>query len=66
MKKKQLSGSAKMKALGKKPILLWVTPEQMEQLQKAAALQMRPVSQFVAYHTLQAAVKVAAGKEKRE
>jgi hypothetical protein len=54
-KRKQLSGSAKMTALGKKPVLLWLTPEQLDQVRRAAALSMRPVTQFVLFHAVQAA-----------
>ena len=59
-KRKQLSGGAKMKAAGKKAILLGLTPEQFDKIKLAASLEMRPVSQFVAFHTLQAAEKVIA------
>jgi hypothetical protein len=54
-KRKQLSGSAKMTALGKKPVLLWLTPEQLDQVRRAAALSMRPVTQFVLFHAVQGA-----------
>jgi uncharacterized protein (DUF1778 family) len=59
-KRKQLSGGAKMKAAGRKPILLGVTPEQLERLREAAALELRPVSQFVVYHAMRAADLVVA------
>lgn len=57
-KRKQLSGGAKMKAAGKKAILLGVTPEQLEVLRRAAAVELRPVSQFVVYYALKAAEDV--------
>ena len=39
--RKQLSGGAKMKASGKKAILLGVTPEQFDKIKLAASLEMR-------------------------
>lgn len=54
-KRKQLSGAAKMKLYGKKPIMLGVLPDQVQKLRTAAALELRPVSQFVAFHALVAA-----------
>lgn len=57
-KRKQLSGAAKLKAYGRKAVMLGVTPEQLDTLKLAASLEMRPVSQFVTYHALQAAEKV--------
>lgn len=59
-KRKQLSGGAKLKASGRKAILLGVTPEQFDTFKLAASLEMRPVSQFVTFYALQAAEKVIA------
>lgn len=65
-KRKQLSGGAKLKAAGRKPILLGVTQEQYDKLKLAASLEMRPVSQFVTFHALQAADKVIAQAKEGE
>jgi uncharacterized protein (DUF1778 family) len=62
-KQKQLSGSAKMYRLGKKPILLWVTPEELEVIRAAAAGERRPVAQFVVYHSLQAAEAINTDRD---
>ena len=51
-KRKQLSGGAKMKASGKKAILLGVTPEQFDKIKLAASLEMRPVTQFVMFYSV--------------
>jgi uncharacterized protein (DUF1778 family) len=53
--RRQLSGAAKMRQSGKHPILLGVTPEDLELLRQAAALERRPVAQFVVFHSLAAA-----------
>lgn len=58
--RKQLSGGAKMKAAGKLPILLGVTPQQMKLFRKAAALEMRPVTQWVIFHAVHAASRLLA------
>jgi uncharacterized protein (DUF1778 family) len=55
-KVKQKSGGAKLKAAGKKAILLGVTHEQWEQLKHAAMMELRPVTQFVVYHALRKAL----------
>jgi uncharacterized protein (DUF1778 family) len=65
-KRKQLSGGAKLKAAGRKPILLGVTQEQFDKLKLAASLEMRPVSQFVTFYALQAADKVIAKAKEGE
>jgi uncharacterized protein (DUF1778 family) len=69
-RRKQLSGGAKMKASGKKPILLGVTPEQFDKIKLAASLEMRPVSQFVTFYAVKAAEAVIAkardGMEEQE
>ena len=66
-KRKQKSGGAKLKAAGKRAILLGVTPDQFDTLKLAASLEMRPVTQFVTFHAVQAAEnlisKAKGGKE---
>ena len=57
-KRKQLSGGAKLKAYGRKAIMLGVTPEQFDKLKLAASLEMRPVSQFITFHAVQAADRI--------
>jgi len=57
VRRKQLSGAKKMKAYGKKAILLGVLPEQHERLKCAAAVELRPVSQFIIFHAMAAAEK---------
>lgn len=59
-KRKQLSGGAKMKAAGKKAILLGVSPEQHAKLKQAATIELRPISQFVLFYAIQAADKSIA------
>jgi uncharacterized protein (DUF1778 family) len=59
-KRKHLSGGAKMKAAGRKAIMLGVSPEQYDKLKLAASLEMRPVSQFVTFYALQGAENVIA------
>jgi uncharacterized protein (DUF1778 family) len=49
-------GSARMKELGRMPIQLWVTREEMDELRWAAKLNRRPVTQFI----LVAATEVTA------
>jgi uncharacterized protein (DUF1778 family) len=55
-----LSGGAKLKASGRKAILLGVTPEQFDKIKLAASLEMRPVTQFVTFYTVKAADAVIA------
>jgi uncharacterized protein (DUF1778 family) len=59
-KPKPLSGGAKLKASGRKAIMLGVTPEQFDNIKLAASLEMRPVSQFVTFYAVQAAEKIIA------
>lgn len=59
-KRKAMSGGAKLKAAGKMPILLGVTPQQMKLFKKAAGLEMRPVTQWVIYHACHAAARLLA------
>lgn len=56
-KKKQPSGWDKTRYAGKKTVLLTMTPEQLEFIRQAAALEMRPVTQFFMFHTMEAARK---------
>jgi uncharacterized protein (DUF1778 family) len=66
-KRKQMSGGAKLKAAGKRAILLGVTPDQFDILKLAASLEMRPVTQFVTFHAVQAAEKlISNAKSGRE
>lgn len=67
--RKQLSGGAKMKLAGKKPVLLGLLPVVLDTIRQAAALEMRPVSQFIAFHATEAALRIiaeAAAKEMKE
>lgn len=57
-KRKQLSGGAKLKAAGKRAILLGVQPWTLTKLEAAAELEMRPVTQFVLFYAVQAAERV--------
>jgi uncharacterized protein (DUF1778 family) len=54
-KKKVPSGGAKLKAAGKRAILLGVRPEVYDILRCAADHEMRPVSQFVVVAATRAA-----------
>ena len=56
-RKPRLSGAAKMKAAGKLPVLLGITPEQKAQLKAAAKLEGRPLTQYVVFHSLQTAAR---------
>lgn len=58
-KRKQLSGGAKLKAAGKRCVLLGLNPEVYEQIAKAAAKEMRKVTQFITFHSLRAAQSLA-------
>jgi uncharacterized protein (DUF1778 family) len=58
--RKQLSGGAKLKAAGRKPLLLGVTAEQLGLIRQAAAIELRPVTQFVTFHVLRAAERIIA------
>ncbi len=57
-KRKQMSGGAKLKAAGRHAIMLGVSKEQLVKLRHAAALEMRPVSQFVTFYAIRAAHEV--------
>ena len=56
--KKPMSGGARIKASGKSPMLLGVLPEQKDILRKAAAIDGRPMTQFLLFHALAAAKKI--------
>jgi hypothetical protein len=58
--RKQLSGAAKLKQAGKHAILLGVSPYLHGRLKQAAELELRPVSQFILFHALQAAELILA------
>jgi len=51
-KRKQPSGSAKMRALGKHPVLLWFTEGEMNDLRLCAKHDGRSLSGFVRYNVL--------------
>jgi len=55
--KNVLARSAK-KATGKRAVMLGVTADQHELLQAAAALELRPVTQFVIFHSLREAERI--------
>lgn len=54
-KRKQPSGSKKMYLLGKKPQLLWYTPEQYALIKAAAAADGRSMANFALHATVKAA-----------
>jgi len=54
-KKKQKSGGSRMMALGKKPIMLWVTPDEHARIKWAAEIDRRPMTQFILHEALIAA-----------
>lgn len=60
MKRKALKGSPgnKYASRGLRTIMLGVTPQELEKIKAAAALEMRPVTQFVLYYALKAAATV--------
>jgi len=55
------SGAEKMRAAGKVPVMLTVTPANKTQLQKAARAQGRSLAGFITYHATMAACAVLAG-----
>lgn len=61
---KPQSSSARMKAAGKKPSLLWLDPDTRTALDRAAAIDGRPLTQFLIYHATVAAKKILAKSEK--
>ena len=65
MKKKTLSGGARLKADGKHAMLLGWLSEYREKIQAAAALDGRNLSQFVYVHALKAAEKILEKSAKR-
>lgn len=56
--KPQASGGARLIASGKRPVSLGLLPEQHEKLSAAAALDGRPLTQFLVFHGLKAAEKI--------
>ena len=66
--KKPLSGGAKLKAAGKRAILLGVYPDHHATLQRAADIELRSLSNFVLATALQAAFMVIErdAREKQE
>lgn len=61
-RRKQLSGAQKLKAYGRRAILLGVWPEDHERLSAAAQLERRPLSQFIVFHAMQAAERLVASR----
>jgi uncharacterized protein (DUF1778 family) len=58
-----LSGAARLKASGRRRVWVTVTPEQFDKLKLAAWLEMRPITTFVASHSLKAADSVIAARD---
>lgn len=58
MTKRSVSGTACRRQAGKKPIQVWVTPEQWEILAQAAQADGRSVAQLVLHNALMAAMKI--------
>jgi len=56
--KKQASGGARLRAAGKRAVLLGLTPEQHTKIREAAEIDRRPVTQFLTFHGLAAAEKI--------
>lgn len=54
-KKKVMSGGAKLKAAGKRAIMLGIKPEVYDLLRSAADVEMRPLSQFIVVSATRAA-----------
>lgn len=59
-KKTPATSSARMKAAGKTPSLLWLDPDQRRTVEEAAAIDGRPMTQFLLHHGLTAAKKILA------
>lgn len=49
---KHASGAVRMAELGKRPVQLWFTVEDLERLKRAAKADRRPVTQFITIHIL--------------
>ena len=56
--KKRLSGGAHLKAAGKTGILVGLTSEQLEAVDRACALEGRSRANFVTHYSVQAAVEI--------
>lgn len=56
VRRKQLSGAQKLKAYGKKAIMLGVTAEVWQTLKRAADAEERPLSQFIIFYARRAAL----------
>lgn len=54
-KPKKKTGAVRMLELGKRPIQLWLTEEELAAIRAAAAADRRPVSQWVLLQALEAA-----------
>lgn len=55
MKRKQRSGGAKLRAAGKKAVLLGLTAEQHTMIHQAAQIEMRSMAGFITWAAINAA-----------
>lgn len=62
--KKQASGGARLVAAGRTPVMLGVPADQIALLREAAAIDSRPVSQYVLLAAVAAAKKTIAAAKK--
>jgi uncharacterized protein (DUF1778 family) len=58
LKTKKKTGGARMHERGRRPSQLWYTPEDYDQVQRAARLVRRPMTQFAIMAALAEAKKV--------
>ena len=63
--RKRMSGGARLKASGKLPVLFGLTPTDKATLQRAAISERRPLSQFMLWHSLEAAKRILAMNEQK-
>ena len=63
--KKPLSGGAKLKAAGRRAVMLGLSPDVHAVLSQAAAIEMRPLSQFIIFYAIGAANEVIVDSELR-
>lgn len=62
-KRKQRSGGAKLRAAGKKAVLLGLTPEQHTMISQAAQIEMRSVAGFITWASMNAAQESVVRRE---
>ena len=55
---KQASGGSRLKASGRKPVLLGLTPSEHSKVRRAAKIERRPMTQFLLRYGLAAAEKI--------